>query len=232
MGAVRGFPAPPVLAVQRGGQRLHIGDGPAAGGQLAHQFRRGEIDADILHARCPQRFHRDADDFGKGGHGIAADQLRPGLRQFARWVQLGGAGARHLPDIGEAQRARRVCQAGGGDAGDLAGDVGPDGERRAGGGIGRAEQRAAQRPPQPAGQRRLAFHQRRGDALIAVGGEGVDDGARQRRGGLGGGRKPVAEAAGQQGCALCHLALLIRRTSAPSPSSRRAGGAVRPAAPR
>ena len=170
-----------------------------AADQRCDQGRQVQIDGEMLDARFAQCLGRDQDHLGIGFGAGRADQLGADLAELTLGSELRALHLQHLPPIGEAQGARRAREAGGGDARNLWGHVGAHRQhpvrnrvhetkglsRHVGAGAGK--------------QTLLEFHQRRLDALVAMGGEGREQPLHHRRFECRVGGQDIAQSRRQQG---------------------------------
>ena len=156
-----------------------------ASSQRVDQVGQGEIDGDAGNAGCGERFDRDIDDLDRSGGAVAADQFGAQLHLLALGAQLARLLADHRPGIGQAQRTWRAAQAGGGDATDLRGHVGAEGQSALRHRIDGADQILRAHRLEPLGQRILELRQRRHDPFITMGRDRIEHAARQARGGFG-----------------------------------------------
>src|SRR3546814_2386648 len=114
-----------ILGVQFGADGLYLfrRERQRPGGERVDQVRQGEVDGDAGDARRLQRLYGDVHDLHGGGDAVAADEFGADLEPLPLRPELIGAQADDGTGIGQAQRARRGGQAGGGDAADLRGHV-------------------------------------------------------------------------------------------------------------
>ncbi len=157
-----------------------------------HQLGQGQVDGDVGQADMLERFEAQGQDLGIGGGIGGADQLDADLAELALGAQLRALDLQDLAGIGQAQRARIVAQAGGGDARHLRGHVRAHDHHALGQRIHDAEGAFA-------GETLLEFDHGRLDAVIAMPREHPEQ-ARDGLGFEGGeGRQDVAQAGGKQG---------------------------------
>jgi hypothetical protein len=91
-----------------------------------------DVDLETLELGRPEDLDRHRDHLGVGFRLVEAQELDARLVELAHAAEAHRLVPEHIGPIGQAVRLRLVAEAGGGDAGDLRRDVGPEREHPAG----------------------------------------------------------------------------------------------------
>ncbi len=190
-----------VEAVAQGGDLLGR-DREWSGGERRYQIGQREVDRGAGDVGGGDHVDGDRDEFLRGGDRVEADQFAADLPGLAGGRELRGAQFQDGTGVAEAQRARVVAHAGGGDPRDLCGNVRPDRQRPLRHRIDEADRVVEAAGLEPHFQTVGEFGERWVDAFVAVEARGFEYAGFQGRGRIGERGEAISEAFGEE-CGHC-----------------------------